>query len=144
MRFVDSNVFLHAFLRPRRELNRREQATKERAKEIVENIEAGEEVATSTVHLSEVVNVVESGLGLQESLGLLAWTISRSNISVYPTSPGDYEAALPVAKERGVSANDALAYVIMRRHDIEEVYSFDSHFNQLTGIIKLPYESGER
>ena len=109
MRFVDSNVFLHAFLRPRRELTPRERDTKERAKEIIERIEAGEMVATSTVHLSEVINIVESGLGLQESLGLLAWAVSRSNIKVHSTSLGDYEAALPIAKERGVSANDALA-----------------------------------
>jgi len=140
MRFVDSNVFLHAFLRPRRELTPRERATKERAKEIVERIEAGEEVATTTVHISEVINIVESGLGLQESLGLLAWAVSRTNISVYPTSPGDYEAALPVAKERGVSANDALAYTLMRQHGIGEVYSFDSHFNQLTEVTRLPPE----
>jgi predicted nucleic acid-binding protein len=138
MRFVDSNVFLHAFLSPRRELTQRERATKESAKEIVERIEAGETVATSTVHLSEVVNVVESGLGLQESLGLLAWAVSRPNVSVYPTRPGDYEAALPVAKDRGVSPNDALAYTLMRQHGIDEIYTFDRHFNQLTEVTRLP------
>lgn len=138
MRFVDSNVFLHAFLRPRRELTPRERDTKERAKEIIERIEAGEMVATSTVHLSEVINIVESGLGLQESLGLLAWAVSRSNIKVHSTSLGDYEAALPIARERGVSANDALAYTLMRQHGIDEVYSFDRHFNQLTEVTRLP------
>ena len=138
MRFVDSNVFLHAFLRPRRELTPRERDTKERAREIIERIEAGEMVATSTVHLSEVINIVESGLGLQESLGLLAWAVSRSNIKVHSTSLGDYEAALPIAKERGVSANDALAYTLMRQHGIDEVYSFDKHFNQLTEVTRLP------
>ena len=138
MRFVDSNVFLHAFLRPRRELTQREQATKESAKEIVERIEEGETVATSTVHISEIVNLVESGLGLQESLGFLAWAVSRPNVSVYPTAPGDYEAALPVAKDRGVSANDALAYILMRQHGIDEIYTFDSHFNQLTEVTRLP------
>lgn len=138
MRFVDSNVFLHAFLRPRRELTPRERDTKERAKEIIERIEAGEMVATSTVHLSEVINIVESGLGLQESLGLLAWAVSRSNIKVHSTSLGDYEAALPIAKERGVSANDALAYTLMMQHGIDEVYSFDKHFNQLTEVTRLP------
>lgn len=138
MRFVDSNVFLHAFLRPRRELTPRERDTKERAKEIIERIEAGEMVATSTVHLSEVINIVESGLGLQESMGLLAWAVSRSNIKVHSTSLGDYEAALPIAKERGVSANDALAYTLMRQHGIDEVYSFDKHFNQLTEVTRLP------
>jgi predicted nucleic acid-binding protein len=49
MRFVDSNVFLHAFLRPRRELSEEERRVKEVAKEIVRGIEGGEGVAMSTV-----------------------------------------------------------------------------------------------
>jgi len=69
MRFVDSNVFLHAFLRPRRTLTEREQLVKDEAKSIVKRLEEGEEAATTTVHLSEVVNILETGLGLERSLG---------------------------------------------------------------------------
>ena len=142
MRFIDSNVFLHAFLRPRRELSSRERDVKEMAKEIIEGVEAGEEVATSAVHVSEVVNVVESGLGLRESLGLLAWVISSANIVVHPVSARDYEDALPVARERGVSANDALAYTLMKQHGIAEVYSFDSHYERLAEVTRLPHGRG--
>ena len=138
MRFVDSNVFLHAFLRPRRELTEEELRVKEESKGIVGRIEAGERVATSTVHISEVINVVESGLGLRESLGLLAWAISKENIEVYATAIGDYEGALPVARDKGVSANDALAYLLMRSHGLEEIYTFDGHFDQLKDITRLP------
>ena len=137
MRFVDSNVFLHAFLRPRRELSEEERRVKDAAKEIVREIEGGEGVAMSTVHLSEVVNIVESGLGLQESLGFLAWAISKANIDVYPTDVGDYGSALSVARERGVSANDALAYLLMKKRGLDEVYSFDRHFDQLD-VTRLP------
>ena len=80
MRFVDSNVFLHAFLKPRRKLTQNEIRIKEEAKDIVKNIEGGEEVAMSTVHLSEIVNIVEASLGLEKSLGLLAWIITMDNI----------------------------------------------------------------
>ena len=138
MRFVDSNVFLHALLRPRRELTEEELRVKESAKEIITGIEGGEEVATSTVHLSEVINIVESGLGLQRSLGLLAWAITTPNLEVYPTSLKDYEGALAVAREENVSVNDALAYQLMREHGLNEVYSFDKHFNRLRGITRLP------
>ena len=138
MRFVDSNVFLHAFLRPRRALTDGERRVKEGAKAIVEAIEGGEEVATTAVHLSEVINIVESGLGLQKSLGLLAWAISKANIEVYPTAIGDYEGALPIARDNGVSANDALAYLLMRGNELREVYSFDRHFDQLKGVTRLP------
>lgn len=137
MRFVDSNVFLHALLRPRRELTEEEWGVKEASKEIVERIEGGEEVAMTTVHLSEVINIVESGLGLQKSLGLLAWAISRANIDVYPTSVEDYEGALPLAMDKGVSANDAIAYLSIRRNGLEEVYSFDGHLDQFREITRL-------
>jgi predicted nucleic acid-binding protein len=137
MRFVDSNVFLHAFLKPRRELSKEEGRVKEAAKEIVRGIEGGEGVAMSTVHLSEVVNIIESGLGLQKSLGFLAWAISSANIDVYPTDVGDYGSALSVARDRGVSANDALAYLLMKEHDLDEVYSFDRHFD-LLDVTRLP------
>jgi len=137
MRFVDSNVFLHAFLRPRRELSKEERRVKEAAKEIVRGIEGGEGVAMSTVHLSEVVNIIESGLGLQKSLGFLAWAISSANIEVYPTDVGDYGSVLSVARESGVSANDALAYLLMKERGLDEIYSFDRHFDQLD-VTRLP------
>jgi predicted nucleic acid-binding protein len=140
MRFVDANVFLHAFLRPRRTLTDGERRVKEGAKAIVEAIEGGEEVATTAVHLSEVINIVESGLGLQKSLGLLAWAISKANMEVYPTAVEDYEGSLPIAREHGVSANDALAYRSMIGHGLSEVYSFDRHFDQLKGVKRLPPE----
>ncbi|UCH57977.1 MAG: type II toxin-antitoxin system VapC family toxin [Candidatus Bathyarchaeota archaeon] len=140
MRFVDSNVFLHAFLKPRRELTEAEKSVKGESKEIVERIEEGEEVATTAIHLSEVINIVESGLGLTESLGFLSWAISKANIEVHPTAIEDYEGALPLARDNGVSANDALAFLLMRGIGLREIYSFDRHFNQLKEITRLPSE----
>lgn len=138
MRFVDSNIFLHAFLTPRRELTKDEKRVKADSKAIVKRIEDGEEVAMTTVHLSEVVNIVESGLGLQRSLGFLAWAIARDNIRVHTTAIDDYETALPIATENGISASDALAYLSMKAHGLTEIYSFDKHFDQFKDVIKLP------
>ena len=138
MRFVDSNIFLHAFLIPRRKLKKEEQNVKDESKVIVKRIEENEEVAMTTAHLSEIVNIIETGLGLQKSLGFLAWVITRENIEVYPTSKEYYETAVSLAKEKNISANDALAYIFMKKHELTEIYSFDKHFNQLKGITKLP------
>ena len=140
MRFVDSNVFLHAFLRPRRELTEEELVVKEGSKEIVARIEEGEEVAMTAVHLSEVINIVESGLGLRRSLGLLAWAISKENVVVYPTTMVDYEGALPLAGDKGISTNDAIACLSMRAHGLNEIYTFDRHFDQIEDITRLPAE----
>ena len=138
MRFVDSNVFLHAFLILRRKPIREEQKIKDEAKAIVKRIEQGQEVATTTANLSEVVNIIEMGLSLQESLGFLAWIITKENVRVYPIAEEHYETALPLVKENKVGANDALAYLYMKANGVEEIYSFDSHFNQFKDIVRLP------
>ena len=138
MRFVDSNIFLHAFLKPRRKLTQKEFNVKEEAQAIVKVIEGGEEVAMSTVHLSEVVNVIEAGLGLQKSLGFLAWVLSMDNIEVYSVGLGHYEKSLLIANESEVSVNDALAYLFMKSYGLKEIYTFDKHFDQLKDIVRLP------
>ena len=52
MRFVDSNVFVHAILKPSRRLENHEAKIKKRAKSILKRIEEGEEAATTVVHVS--------------------------------------------------------------------------------------------
>jgi len=138
LRFVDSNIFLHAFLKPRRKLTQKELKIKDESKAIVKRIEGGEEVAMSTAHLSEVVNIVETSLGLEKSLGFLAWIVTMDNIEVYSVGLGHYETSLPLAKENEISANDALAYSFMRSYGLKEIYSFDRHFDQLKDIVRLP------
>jgi len=135
---VDSNIFLHAFLKPRRKLTQKELNIKEEAQTIVKEIEAGEEVALSTTHISEVVNIIETSLGLEKSLGFLAWIVTKDNIEVYSVGLGHYETSLPLAKENEISANDALAYLFMKNHGLKEIYSFDKHFDQLKDIVRLP------
>jgi len=137
LRFLDSNVFLHALLTPRRMLTEDERRVKDESKALVKRIEEGEDVATTTVHLSEVLNMIETGSGLRRSLEFLEWFISNENMLVYPVGLDDYEGSLLIAKEHGIGANDALAYFIMRSHAIDEIYSFDKHFDQLKDIIRL-------
>lgn len=138
MRFVDSNIFLHAFLKPRRKLTQKELKIKEEAQTIVKEIEAGEEVALSTTHISEVVNIIETSLGLEKSLGFLSWIVTKDNIEVYSVGLGHYETSLPLAKENEISANDAIAYLFMKKFGLKEIYSFDKHFDQLKDIVRLP------
>jgi len=139
MRFVDFDIFLHALLIPRRKLTVEEQRVKDESKDIVKRIEEGEEVAMTTAHLSEIVNIIETGLGLQKSLGFLIWVITRSNLLIYSTTVEDYETAMTIAEENNISANDALAYLFMKRRGLTEICSFDRHFNYLNDVTKPPY-----
>lgn len=43
----------------------------------------------------------------------------------------DYEAALLLAREKEISANDALAYLLVKAHGISEIYTFDKHFQKI-------------
>ncbi|MEM3607615.1 MAG: type II toxin-antitoxin system VapC family toxin [Candidatus Bathyarchaeia archaeon] len=138
MRFIDSNVFIHAFLIPRRTLTDNEQRVKDEAKAIVKRIEESEEVALTTVHLSEIVNLIEAGINLQKSLGFLEWIIASESIKVYPVAAKNYESAMLIAKDKDVSANDALAYLYMKTHGLKEIYSFDKHFDQFKDVKRLP------
>ena len=137
MRFVDSNIFFHSFLKPRRKLREKELKIKKEAQAIVKRIEGGEEVAMTTSHLSEVVNMIETSLGLEKSLGFLAWVVTMNNIEVYSVGLSHYETSLSLAKENGMSANDALAYLFMRSYGLKEIYSFDKHFDGLKDVVKL-------
>lgn len=137
MRFVDSNIFLHAMLIPRRQLNARERKMKDGAKSILRRIEEGEEVATTTVHLSEVLNLVEARLGLDRSLGLLGWAVASSNLHVFAVAEEDYESSLRVAVDCKMSANDALAWHTMRKNNFREIYSFDAHLDGLKGLLRV-------
>ena len=137
-RFLDSSVFLHAYLKPRRPLTEREMAVKAAAQEVLRRVEEGEPVFTTVVHLSEVANVVESRVGLQASLGLVARLLSLESVEVLPVSRDDYEEALSVAQRFSVSLNDAVAYVKMLEMGASEVYTFDRHFTNLPGVSVLP------
>ncbi|HDD63814.1 MAG TPA: PIN domain-containing protein [Thermoprotei archaeon] len=139
MRFIDSSVFLHAFLKPRRRLSPREATIKAEAKRIIKRIDEEEEnVATTVVHLSEVVNIIEARHGLQKSLSFLARILKLENVEVLGVTARDYEKALIFSEKYYVSINDALAYVKMVGSGVNEIYTFDRHFKNIPGIIILP------
>ena len=131
MRFVDVNVFIYAVLKPRRKLNEKEQRIKDSAKKIFERINRGEEVVTTVLHLSEVANVLEDAVNLSFSVSFIRDILLKDNINVEDVSQEDYLRSVMLAEERKVSLNDALAYIVMKRKGIEEIYTFDKHFRNL-------------
>jgi len=137
MRFVDSNVFIHAFLRPRRKLERHEAEIKEAAKRIVLRLEDGEEASTTVVHLSEVANLLETRMPLGESRVLLSSLVTLKGLRVVDVGGADYSASIQAAGDLGVGVNDCLAYLVMRERGIGEIYSFDKHFDEMVGVSRI-------
>jgi hypothetical protein len=137
LRFIDVNVFVHAYLKPKRPLRRGETQVKDAAQRIVARVNEGERVLTTVVHVGEIANIVEDYLPFPEALGVERALSLRENVELAPVTRPDYIAALDVAQEHEVSLNDALAYVVMRKHDVQEVYSFDRDFDQLPAVHRL-------
>ena len=137
MRFIDSNVFIHAYIKPKRMLQEHERLIKESAKEIIRRVNDGEEVLTTVVHLGEMANLLENFMRHDAALRVIRGILLKENIEVIEVSPEDYFSALPIAEEYGVSLNDALAYIVMRERDMREIYSFDKDFDRFTDIVRI-------
>lgn len=139
MRFIDSNVFVHAFLRPRRRLEAHEIEIKEGAKRIVARLEEGEEAMTTVVHVSEVANILESRTSQEESLEILEAIVSLRSLSMIGVTGEMYRMAVHASDLLDLGVNDTLAYHTMKDKEIDEIYSFDKHFDQLKGIMRLTH-----
>jgi predicted nucleic acid-binding protein len=131
MRFIDANVFLYAVIKPKGEVPPSVLERKRKAKEILTRIENGEEVATTVVHLSEVANILEARLNLTIALEFIEDLLTADNVLVLPVTTEDYLKAVLIARDKGVSINDALAYQKMKEVGIDEIYTFDKHFLNL-------------
>lgn len=131
VKFLDSSVFLHAYLKPKRKLSLEEELIKVAALNIIQRVEEGEEVATSVVHLSEAVNIVEARLGLEKALELLEDALASENILILTVTRRNYEEALAIASRYNISPNDAIATLLSKENNISEVYSFDKHFDNI-------------
>lgn len=138
-KFIDSNVFLYAYLKPRRKLSEKERKMKMLAAKIIEMVEAGEErVVTTVVHLAEILNIIEYRLGLKYSQDFLETVLAMDNFEILPVSVEDYQAALEVSTRFTISINDAIAYIKMKKENIETIYTFDKHMQNLKDIKILP------
>jgi uncharacterized protein len=131
MRFIDANVFIYAVLKPKASLPEAVLRKKNAAKEIFLRADAGERVVTTTVHLSEVANVLEDAADIGIACNLLSAILLKPTIEVVSVSANDYQESIGQAVRYSVSVNDALALVVMERKGIDEIYTFDRHFEQL-------------
>jgi len=136
-RFVDASVFVHAYLRPKRELKSHERQIKSHARGIVTRINDGEGVLTSVVHLSEVANLLEAWMPLHDARSVLQGLCTSETVEVLSTERRDLIEALTVGSEVGVGMSDALAVVLMRTAGVSDVYSFDKDFDRFDGIRRV-------
>ena len=137
MRFIDSNVFIHAFLKPRKRRDAHETEIKEGAKGIIAGLEEGEEAITTVVHVSEVANILESRISQEDTREVLEAITSLQSLSITGVTGEIYKAAIQESGLINLGVNDTLAYHTMKDREIDEIYSFDKHFDQLKDIKRV-------
>lgn len=139
MRFLDANVFIYAYYKPKEQLTQKEKQMKEHAKKIVSSVSHGkEQVTTTVVHLSEIVSILKHGIPLDQLTTTIRGLFMLDNVKIMGITREAYFAAAELGDDLKLEANDALAVDVMRLNDIKEIYSFDEDFDEIEGITRLP------
>jgi predicted nucleic acid-binding protein len=139
MKFLDANVFVYAYYKPKKQLSEKENQMKEQAKTIISNISKGkEDIMITVVHISEVADVLKHGMPQDQLTTIIRGLFMLDNVKIMDVTKDAYFAAVELGEDLKLEPNDALAIDMMRQNDITEIYSFDEHFNQIEAIIRLP------
>ena len=139
MRFLDANVFVYAYYKPKKQLTQKEKQMKEQAKRIISIVSQGrEQVTTTVVHLSEIVNILKHGMPLDQLTIIIQGLFMLDNVKIIGITGEAYFAATEFGADLKLEVNDALAVDAMKSNDIKEIYSFDEDFDKVEGIIRLP------
>jgi predicted nucleic acid-binding protein len=139
MRFLDANVFVYAYYRPRKQLSQKERQMKECAKKIIGDVSQGkEEVMMTVVHVSEMVNILKHGMPLEQLVPVVRGLFMLDNVKITGVAREAYFAAAELGDDLRLEANDALAVDVMRLNGVTEIYSFDEDFEKIEGMTRLP------
>lgn len=136
MRFIDSNVFIHALLKPRRQLSPLELQLKTDAKNILTRVEEGEKVMTTTSHITEVANILEARTSLEQASSTIISIVNTPSIEILPVNVIHVKTAVSTSHRNRIGYNDCLAYVTMNENRVHEIYTFDKDYDRLTGITR--------
>lgn len=88
-------------------------------------------MAISTVHVSEIANLLEHYMPIDDALLIETFLLTAGNVKVHDVEKIDCISALEVAKDTKVGLSDATAYIIMKENGLNDVYSFDHDFDRL-------------
>jgi predicted nucleic acid-binding protein len=136
-RYLDASVFVHAYIRPRRELKAHERGMKSHARAIVARINEGEPVVTSTVQVAEIANILENWMSLGDAVAIQQGLCTLDSVRILATTRADLLEALALGSELALGTSDALAVFFMKREGLREVYSFDKDYDGLPDISRV-------
>jgi len=139
MRFLDANIFVYAYYKPKKQLTQKERQMKEQAKRIIADVSQGrEQVIMTVVHLSEAVNILKHGMPPERLTNLVRGVFMLDNVTIHGVTREAYFAAVELGDDLRIEANDALAVDVMKLSNVTEVFTFDEDFDHVEGITRLP------
>ena len=134
--FVDTNIpmYLVGAAHPNRELAR---AALEDA------VDRGERLVTDAEVLQEILHRYVA-IGRRDALGAATTLVLDVVDEVYSVDlDAVLEAGRLVGRIDGLSARDAIHLATMRRHGVDDILSFDTGFDRVTGIRRRPADQPE-
>ena len=141
MRFLDANVFIYAYYKPKKQLSQKEMNMKDNAKSIVTKIiEGREHVLTTVVHLSEIVNILKHVMPIVEVSEVIRGLFNLDNVKIVDVTRDMYFEASELGNDFKLDANDALAIDVMELNGVNEIYTFDEDFDRVDRIKRLPVQ----
>lgn len=139
MKFLDANVFIYAYYKPKKQLTEKEKQMKEQAKKIITDMSQGrEQVVTTVVHVSEMVNILKHGMPLEKLTEVIRGLFMLDNVTVQGVTKEVYFAANELGDDLKLEANDALAIDVMKSNNITEILTFDEDFDRVEGTTRIP------
>jgi predicted nucleic acid-binding protein len=124
MRFVDANVFIYVLVKsPKKDY--------EISRSILERIENGEEAATSTAIIQEVVDWLEYNNRKKEVRTFIAAVNSYLSMDKLNVIWDNFLQALEDMYESQIDFVDSLTLQMMKQNKIFEIYSNDKDFDRI-------------
>ena len=100
MKFLDANVFIYAYYKPKKQLTEKERQMKEQAKKIISSVSQGKEnVITTVVHISEVANILKYGLPPDQLTATVRGLFMLNNVKIMDVTAEAYFAAFELGED---------------------------------------------
>lgn len=141
MIYLDANIFIYAFFKPRKGkvLSDKIKWCKEESKKIIQKInEETNNFCISLIQLSEAVNILKKVMPWEKLQIFLMGFISNKSIEIVEISKLMYINAVIKIKKYNMDPNDISAYLLMKGKKIKNIYSFDRHYEKFPDITCLP------
>lgn len=130
MRFVDTNVFIHVFIKsPKKDY--------EISKRILERIESGEAAATSIAVIYEAVDWLEYNNREKEVRSFLTAINSYLSLSKLVVEWNNFLPSLKDMYDKQIDFVDALTLQMMKENRISEIYSNDKDFDRIDWVKRI-------